>query len=287
MNLLVATPLSADHYDAGHFWVKAFRDLGHAVQIWDYRKCISCYSNFTEVFSIIVFKGEIIEPSWLGFSPKIVYWPDRFERTPGMLEKLVKGYDKVFSPVFPTPEGVEWMPSGWDDEIHVPPPGDKSKICSSIYVGTNNSDYKRETVEAFKPTMRAGNLWDSNDYGAMPPVYGKDLVKLLHGGKVLIDIHQDPSCGVNRKFFEMASCGFTIVDRVPGIEEILGKELASLVCYDPEWPAERKLLFLHSWIEENPKIRERAWQAERKAIQKYTYYNQARRMIQCLKEIRK
>lgn len=287
MKILLATPLYASHWDAGHFWLKALNGLGHTVLVWDYRlnplpRCFQ--TDFT-----LVMKGESIDPEMLPH-PRVCYWPDALERTPG-IEKLLSQYDKVFTPVRPTPAdmewlpsgGMEWLPSGWDEDIHRYTGAEKD--IPSVYIGTYNSWRKVEFLRAIRPDRLVGNGWDlvSDDiyagsgqsFGLLPPQYLHDFVALASRAQVLINIHQGP-VGLNRKIFEMISCGLTITDRVPGVEEIFGQDLAQLVSY--RTPEEGHKL-LKAWLGRPQKERDEIWQLEKKAIEPYTYREAAERIL--------
>jgi len=271
MNILLATPLYSTHYDAGWFWLRALNQLGHSISVWDYRldENPPPFTHYPGV--TIVLKGETIDPRRLP-SPKAVYWPDALERTPGV-EEVLEHYDKVFTPVRPTPDNMEWLPTGWDPAIHRDL---QIKRRDTMYIGTCNSDYKRDMIEAIRPDLVHGNNWD---YGYLPPVYLHDFVHCANEAKILIDIHQSPTVGLNRKFFECIACGFTIVDKVPGVEDILGEELADQVSF--ETPKEAKELI--RYYLDRPEERNEVWQLEQEKIQEFTYEKAVERILGHLK----
>jgi len=273
MNILLATPLYSQHYDAGHFWLRALNQLGHSVQVWDYRldKDPPPFAHYPEV--TIVLKGENVDPRKLP-RPAINYWPDALERTPG-IEETLKLYDKAFGLVKPLSDWMEWIPTGWDPAIHK----DLGllKAMRTIYVGTANSKYKTDMIHRIKPDLVYGNGWRSSpEFG---PRYLHDLTYVLNHAEVLIDVHQSPDTGPNRKLFEMIACGFTIVDRVPGVEEILGWGLTNQVGF--KTPEEARELI--KYYLERPKEREKIWQLEREKIQEYTYEKVVKRILGHLK----
>ena len=201
--------------------------------------------------------------------PTVNYYPDALERTPG-IEDILRLYDGVFTSVRPTPDWMEWLPTGWDPSIHVDK-GYRVRDWDTIYVGTRNSDYKERMIQGINPQALYGNGWDNS----IPPKYLHDLVDVLNRGKVLIDVHQSPHVGVNRKLFEMISCGLTIVDRVPGVMEILGEVFGLLVTYTNVDEA-RSLV---DYFLRNPEEREKVWKKEKEKIQPYTYVNAASKVI--------
>lgn len=268
MKILLATPFMAQHADAGLFWAKALCELGHSLILWEYR--LNPEPPKADYDFALILKGESIDPGKLK-SPKVVYWPDALERTPG-IEDLLKHYDKVFTPVRPTPDWMEWLPTGWDPAIHRDLSLERS--IPSIYIGTANSGYKINMITEINPSWVGGNEWEyyvQREKPVAPATYLHELVGILNRGKILIDVHQSPSVGLNRKFFEMIACGFTIVDRVPGVREILN--LDGVTFESPEhakWLIEYYLL--------HPEERQKIWELEKKRIQPYTYRAAAERV---------
>jgi len=272
MNVLLITPLYSTHYDAGWYWLRALNQMGHSVQVWDYRLDVDppLFIHYPDV--TIVLKGENIDPRKLPSSPRYVYWPDDLGRTPG-IEEVLKYYDKVFTPVRPTPDNMEWLPTGWDLAIHK----DLQVVRrDTMYIGTCNSDYKRDMIETIRPDLVHGNNWD---YGYLPPVYLHEFVATANQAKILIDVHQSPTIGLNRKFFEMISCGFTIIDRVPGVQEVLGWGLTQQVSFTSSDEAKE----LIKYYLERPEEREEIWQLQREKIQEYTYEKAAEKILSHLK----
>lgn len=272
MKILLATPFMSQHFDAGLFWAKALCDMNHSVVLWDYRmnpEKVLLLNNYNYDLTI-VFKGEGIDPQTLPH-PKLCYWPDDLNRIPGV-EDILKQYSKVFTPVRPTPDWMEWLPSGWDPLIHRDL--GYARGIYTTYIGTNNSQYKLETVEGIGPEAIYGNSWPQAEVHAGPAVYLRDFVEVANRSQILIDVHQSSTVGINRKLFEMIACGFTIVDRVPGVEEIF-PDIWNLISFNGVKSANEMIThFL-----ENPKLREELWIEERKAIEPYTYENCVRRLL--------
>jgi len=271
MHIMLVSPLYSTHFDSGWFWLRALGQMGHSVQVWDYRLDVDPPPFFSYPEVTLALKGESVNPRNLP-RPCFNYWPDALERTPG-IEEVLQHYDKVFTPVVPTPDWMEWLPTGYDEKIHRDLHLERD--VDTIYVGTANSKYKVETIEKICPEAVYGNEW--RDW--YPPVYLHDLVRVLNRGKILIDVHQSPTVGLNRKLFEMIACGFTITDGVPGVQEILGKELASKVTFkDPHEAKELIRYFL-----EKPEEREDLWKVERKAIRNFTYLRATEKLLNSLK----
>jgi len=278
MKILVATPFMSQHFDAGMFWVKALCNMNHSVVLWDYRlhpERLSSISNSNYELAI-VFKGEGLDPRLL-HTPRICYWPDDLGRTPG-IEEVLRHYNKVFTPVRPTPDWMEWLPSGWDPSIHRDLKTER--LVNTIYIGTANSDYKVKTITDISPTSVFGNRWVERGSSSNPPVYLRDLVGVSNQAKILIDVHQSPTVGLNRKMFEMMACGPTIVDRVPGVEEVL-PGVWNLCSFNPEKVSEANLII--SYFLSCPEARDDLWKRQRKAIEPYTYENCARRLLEWIK----
>ncbi|GAI99044.1 unnamed protein product, partial [marine sediment metagenome] len=149
----------------------------------------------------------------------------------------------------------------------------EDKAWNSTYIGTANSNYKREMIREIGPDLVCGNGWK------IPPVYLHELVWYLNKARILIDVHQSPTAGPNRKFFEMIACGFTIVDKVPGVEEILGWGLTNQVSF--KTPEEARGL-IKNYLE-RPKERGEIWQLEQEKIQGHTYEKVVRKILGHLK----
>ena len=275
MNILLVTPLYSQHYDAGHFWLRALNQLGHTVAVWDYRRDLNpppIHPGFP-----LLLKGAGIDPRTLR-RPRVCYWPDALERTPG-IQDVLQAYDRVYTPVRPTPPGMTWLPTGWDPTIHgctgVP------RDIPSLYIGTNNSERKREFVDTIWPNTVAGNGWETpavviklgHPRSDLPPHYLHDFVALASRARVAIDIHQGPA-GLNRKLFELIPSAFTITDRAPGVEEVLG-DIADQVSFTTP---EQGQALLERWLI-NTNGREALWEKEKVRIAPYTYLNAARKML--------
>jgi len=271
MRILIATPYMSSHLDSGLFWARAINQLGHSITLWDYR--YDQRTNFSRGFDLsIVFKGEVVDPKLLP-GTKLIYWPDKFERTPGIIKDKLSLYDKIFTPVRPTPEGMVWLPSGHDKDVHK----DMllERFYKSVYIGTLNSEYKHNMVYEIGPSKVFGNGWDS--YCHEGPVYLDEFVRTANYTKVLIDIHQSPDTGVNRKLFEMISCGFTIVDRVPGIKEIFPDIWAKFTFEDSKTAKELINYYLADYSEAL-----NLWELQKKCIEPYSYLNCAKKMLKGL-----
>jgi len=291
VNILLVTPLYSQHWDSGWFWLRALNQLGHAVSVWDYRLDRKPPQFFRLPDVTLVLKGEGIDPKIFP-SPKLCYWPDALERTPGV-EEVLMHYDKVFTPVRPTPDWMEWLPTGWDPAIHRDLGTERA--THSVYIGTFNSKQKLDKITSIGPQVIAGNGWeqvlDRRHWRTVPervghgsrlllgPHYLHDFVRLANQAKVLIDVHQNPKVGLNRKLFEMIACGFTIVDDVPGVREVLGDDVYSRVCFRSPLEARNLIEFYLEHIEE----REKLWQLQKQSIQKYTYLETAKKVLSYLK----
>jgi len=282
VRILVATPFMSGHYDAGLFWVKAMTNHGHSVYLWDYRLQPVMPKVVADL--TIVFKGESINPERLSH-PRFCYFPDWFSRFPGIESQLIQ-YDKVFTPVCPTPSWAEWLPSGWDPDVHRDL--QLHRIKDAFYIGTANSPYKKDMVKGIYPYYIFGNGWDDEEIWGKtcgdrvthiinPPVYLHDFVQVANQAGILIDIHQEKTIGLNRKCFEMAACGPTIYDAVPGIEDIFG-DLAPEITFGSAEAAKIKIRLL---LEDDQK-RAEIWAREREAIRNFTYEKCLDKMLRFL-----
>ena len=237
---------------------------GHSVYLWDYR----LQRRVPEVDPdlTIVFKGESISP-WELPRPRFNYFPDWFSRFPG-IEGLLEQYDRVFTPVCPTPSWAIWLPSGWDPDVHKDL--ELPRIKEVFYIGTANSPYKINMVKGIDPLYILGNGWDKVYSGQEKkthiPAYLHEFVHVANRAGLLIDIHQESTIGLNRKCFEMAACGPTIYDNVPGLEDIFG-DLTPEIAFSSVETARIKVRLLL----EDDKKRAEIWAQEREAIKHYTY----------------
>ena len=272
MRILLATPYLSQHYDSGHFWVAALCRLGHSVILWDYR--LEREPPKTDYELALVLKGEQVNPSVLR-RPRFCYWPDNFARTQGV-ERLLSGYDRVFTPVFPTPPGYIWLPTGYDSLLH------KDlhtwRQFETLYIGTNNSSEKLEKVRFLRPSVVAGNAWENEKtLNRYPPLYLHDFVRMANRATIALDIHQG-DVGVNRKLFELVPCAFTLVDRVPGIEEIFGR-ITPMVSFESIGQAKEMIdYYLY-----NPIMRESIWQEEQTKIEPFSYEKAVSTVLSYLK----
>ena len=133
MNILLATPyLSANHWDSGLFWAAALSRLGHQVRLWDHR--LEPPPPLDGLDCSIAMKGPPDLARHLT-TRRACYWPDAFERTPGLEHELREVYSVVATPVRPTPDGCLWLPTGFDPMIHKPN-RDMPKIFDSVFIGT-------------------------------------------------------------------------------------------------------------------------------------------------------
>ena len=276
MNILLVTPLYSQHYDAGHFWLRALNQLGHTVTVWDYRLDPKPPPMCETPDLTLVMKGEIINPRDL--PPYcFCYWPDALERTPG-IENILQQYDRVFTPVRPTPEWMEWLPTGWDETIHQYLNLERS--IGSLYIGTANSEYKMEMIKEIDPDVVCGNGWSRDFEVFYGPQYLREFVYWANCAKVLINVHQSPEVGINRKLFELIACGFTTTDNVLGVAELLGPVLESAVTYPPGNSTQAKEMVQYYLTHRDE--REGVWKLEREAILPYTYLMAAERILSCL-----
>ena len=159
-----------------------------------------------------------------------------------------------------------WLPTGWDPEIHCPRGVDKT--IDTVFIGTA-TPRKKLFLDAIEPRI-FGNGWAKG----IPAIYLDDYCKMLSAAKISINIHRD-EIGVNRRLFESIGCTFTLTDNVPGVEEVLGKDLARQVAFDT--PEQGRTMVMHYLSHQAE--REKLWQAERLAIMPYTYDEAVKKVL--------
>ena len=280
MRVLLASPFFSDHFDSGHYWARALCRLGHQLVLWDWR-CDPEPPRCAEYDVALVLKGgsgvaAATKP------PRVLYFPDDFGRFPQVRRELPQ-YGRVFTPVRPTPVGAVWLPGAWCDVVHIPQAEDKA--LNSIFIGTW-TPYKGEVLRNIAPDVIAGNHWHNSHIRRqwpgtrfVPPVYLHQFARALGQARVAVNVHHSRDVGVGRRFFEFIACTFTVSDRVPGIEEILGPDLTRRVTYRTG-PEGRELL--HYFLAHEQE-REELWEEERKAIARYRYTDLAATVLEGLK----
>ena len=290
MNILLGTPyLSANWFDSGLLWLHALSQLGHSVIMWDHRLEGPATAWLTKRIDVaLMLKGlpQHVE-TFKGIAhvsqhpvKTISYWPDAFGRTPGLLQQLLDAYDLVATPVRPTPAGCLWLPTGWDWRIHSELP-QVAKTHDSVFIGTA-TPRKYEYVRVVKPKLLFGNDWSEFGLYGVKPVYLHDYVRTLNMAKVAIHVHRDGDVGVGRRFFEFIACTFTLTDLAPGVEEVLGSDLAAKVGFTTPEEAKEKL----RWYLNHPGELQATWKAEKMAIQPYGYEKAANGLLNRIGKVR-
>ncbi|GEM_PF-6118507 len=239
--------------------------MGLAVQLWDYRLSPSPPAGYRDASLTLVLKGEGINPQLLAH-PRVCIWPDAFGRDP-TAEVLLRAYDRVYTGAYEHPPGVQFLPLGFDDALHVSFNSERSP--GAIFVGTA-TERKAKFLRAIQPNAIFGNGWGDGVY----PVYGSELVQVLNQYLLAVNVHRD-NMGVTRRLFEMIACGPTITDLVPGVEEVLGPVALEMGFHTPQEGAELKTSFLS-----HPDVLMAVWHKARAAIQPYTYQAAVRRIVQ-------
>lgn len=268
MNILLAVPIFENHWTSGHFWLKAFSQLGHYVCLWDYRLQPDP-PNVSYDFAF-VHKGYEDTPSKLK-GKKVCIWPDAPERTPN-IRALHAQYDAVFMSNDPSASWAYFLPGviGWDPDIHKPVA--VPKTIDTIFFGTATAR-KQEFLRAIRPTMLVGNGWGSN----VSPAYLWDLIHLLSASRVSINVHPN-TVGPNGRLFESMACTFTLTDIVPGVAESIGSELAEKLGFrTPEEGRDKVEYYLG-----REKEREELFLAGREAIRPHTYLEAAKKVLEVM-----
>jgi len=270
LKILLASPILTSEFDSGIYILRALSELGHHVNIWDYRlepdkKIDTDYDLF------LANKGESIDPDKFK-SPKVCWYPDVIGRFPEHI-KVLKKFDRVFT-INKPPEGYgfTWLAGCYEPLIHRD--FGLSKTCPTIYVGTCNSQRKLDYIKEINPSTICGNEWHRFGIKAYPPQYSLAFTNAVNRAKVAINVHESEH-GTNRKLFELIPCAFTLTDRVEGIDDIFGK-LANKISF--ETPAEAKELI--TYYLENEDERNEVWEAEKEMTKNFTYANQVRRILE-------
>ena len=275
--VLLATPYLSQHFDAGHYFMSALSRLRVALVLWDYRR-EPCPTVKPDV--LLALKGSpevsrVAERTFWG--ERVCYWPDKLGRDPTTEEGL-KHFDRLYTCLRPTPEGMTWLPSGWDPVVHTPWDGKQEQKNDRVVIGTA-PERKAGFLRVLQPRLTFGNGWwdDPTLYQghAYMPIYLHEMVAELRNTRVAINIHRDGDTGLNRRFFEMMACTFTITDLVPGVVEVLGADLAARVGFTDPHEAKNKLDFYLA----HPEERRDLWEAERRAIAPYTYEKTVERIL--------
>lgn len=255
--ILLASPFYAQHWDAGHFWARALSRLNCSLLLWDYR--IDPAPPLAQYDAALVLKGQPDTPEQLLSSAyKMCYWPDAFGRLPEA-EAALRGYDRVYTMVRPTPEGMVWLPGAYDPVVHYPRAEDGRMLFDTLFIGTATA-YKRQMLDELQVRIVFGNGWNQ-------AIYLHEYAHTLSRALIAVNVHREPAVGVTRRLFEYISCTFTLTDLPPGVVEVLGPELADLVGFrTPQQGRERIAYYLA-----HPKDRAEVWAAERRAIRQYTY----------------
>ena len=267
MRILLASPFYSQHWDAGHFWARALSRLGHELVLWDYR--IDRDPPNVECDFALVLKGSVnaFQQARRLAPVRVCYWPDALGREPVTEQFMFSTCDRVYTMVRPTPEGMTWLPGAYDERIHRP-----STLAfqrSSIFCGTYTAR-KQRFLDVIQPADLFGNDWP--DPIVRRPRYLHEYVEMLSRSQVAVNIHRADGIGLTRRFFEFMACTFTISDRIPGVEEILGKELADLVSFTtPEEGRDKLAHFL-----KHPALCRELHEQETAKIRGYTYIDLAR-----------
>lgn len=266
MNILLVSPIITREFDSGKYILKALGELGHFVSIWDYRLEPN-KKDLPKCDLTIVNKGEGIDVDSLP-GLKALWYPDY----PIPEKEVTSKYDKVFIAAKVESE-FQWLPGAYDYHVHLPL--SVKKTVETLYIGSNTTERKRKFIEEIDPDIVVGNGW-SGVRKSYCPMYGLSFSMVVNTAKIAIDIHS-VEVGVNRKLFELIPCVFTLVDRVTGVEEILGR-VADKVCFDT--PEECNELI--DYYLDNEEERQLVWVAEKEAIFPYTYENQVEKILEAM-----
>jgi hypothetical protein len=269
----------SNHVDAGLLWAAALGRAGVPIIPWDYRRENYRFDNST--YDLLALKTPLKIP---GRDPKYIdldrdpwrmpwracYWPDALGRDPES-EAMLKEYDRVYTCLRPTPEGMIWLPTGWDPKVHYQRVVGEPSF-DVVFLGTA-TPRKAEFLRAVpnKQLVIFGNGWGLNE-----PAYLEDYCQILSKARISINIHRD-EIGLNRRFFESMACTFTLTDLVPGVEEILGHDLARSVAFST--PTELYELVVYFLDSSHAEERQQLWMQERDAIAPYTYDAAVRKVL--------
>jgi hypothetical protein len=265
MKILLATPYMSQHYDSGLFWARALSRLGHELVLWDYRLDKELHLSPWMYDLGIMLKGTTNAARQLMYrcDKTISYWPDALGRDKTS-EKCLRHFDLVF-----------WFPGAYDEQVHQRHNIAKSSSRKrgkqeggSVFIGTHTQRKEMFLME-IQPTLIFGNGWNGPH-----AVYLHEYVNILSGAQVSVNIHRD-NIGLNRRFFESIACAFTITDRVPGVEEVLGSSLADLVSFEtPQQGREMLEYYL-----DKPDMCKEIHALELDAIREYSYSHLVKKIL--------
>jgi len=209
----------------GLFYQRAFKALGHEVDLWDPRVTPQ-YTVKTKPDLTVVIK-EFVNPSMLP-SPRVYIFPDQtmHENYGQYLDMLTPHYDKVYfcmehDQAIMNHYKAELLPFAIDPEIHKPLKTTKDIDIS--FIGTNRPG-REELVKFLNDNgvkMKIwGNNWSSDTPNYMgPAIYLREKRDVSNRSKIVLNHHY--LIGPNMRFFEALGyrC-FMLSDKVPGIEEL-------------------------------------------------------------------
>lgn len=173
-----------------------------------------------------------------------------------------------------------WCGNSFDPLVHHPPVAPQFQY-GVAFIGTH-TPYKERMLDGVVDVgldYLAGNGWERGPLRLLnlmrPAVYLHDYADVLRRSVVSINLHHDPQVGVNRRLYESIACTFTLTDLPPGVEEVLGHNLAEAVgVRSPEDLREKAEFYATHHVE-----REALWERERAAVAHGTYRQMAASLL--------
>lgn len=299
-------------YNAEHFYMKAFRELGHEAALLDeyegvrHRFLMRYLNTRTKLFrftldglpinrraveearrydpdAVIIFKGELVSDRTIkelsGLFPTYLFYPDTYRFKP-----LLKGRLHMFRAVFTAARNAElYYRLGARRVVTVTWACDPSfhrrintgKVYDVTFVGTWYPE-RTLSVLASRATV-FGRFWPIPR--ARPPVFGEEYVATINRSRINLNVHARTDLKAdapNMRVFEVAGCGgFQVADAVPSLKQMF-KDV-------PVYRGLKELRELIKYYLENEREREEiATKSQEACYRSYKYTDVARLIISSL-----
>lgn len=269
MKVLLVTPFLTYAWNTGNLILKALGELKHYCIVWDPRA--SYIPDIHDYDVAIVQKGETVNPEDLK-SPKINWFPDRLSRNPELHETLKK-YDRIFTWNLPEHEWAEWLPLGFDPDVHRD--FGLERRFDYIYIGTANSKRKVEWIKQIKPQIIAGSNWEEYGLNVYQPMHIPQFIRFMNLSKIVLNVHES-AWGINDKTFFIPNCSFMLIDDIPGVRELFGDKVADKISFSSPKEANDLIKFYL----DNSEERQAAWMKEKEVITPYTCRKQVTKLLE-------
>ena len=245
-------------YNAEFFYERAFRQLGHDVNLVDSYSDVRhpFFSRYlhtrTSVFdftlggywinihlpkivesydpdAVIIFKGEFVSAHTVekishNHSTYLLY-PDTFKFKP-LLRRFISSYRKIFTSANNKEfyyrlgaRNVITVPWAFDPDFHRPLDIDRRYDVS--FIGTAYPE-RRRIIRNLHAVEVFGDFWYGFGRHSHPPVFGEEFVKTINQSKINLNLQAKVSVladSPTMRTFEVAGCGgFQISDYMPSLK---------------------------------------------------------------------